>query len=328
MNILNLSDKAGGGNLVLCRLAQRSFDAGFCVNVVCVKAAKGQSINWATVSDNVQFGLRGLLTLYSNRSALNVVSCPIASIFLAVLPFYFTNVTRIVQADDLKVCREKFGALIGFLIYWWGWRLVRYKNVFYIETNPHPPLANRRKTTSFSVWDDDPMIKLDVSFKRNIDFFVLYRGEKIKGFELVRENKDYLARFNFKIGYFDKRPPNIDGENLVHLKSREQFLETLRCTKVFINASTHEGYSILNIEALNKGCVLLSRDLSNLDYLDVLPWPKFTDEMSFRELCTSLWVFSTDRDFMEEHFKDWSRYSALKRKNMNNTMQSLIKSIS
>jgi hypothetical protein len=220
-----------------------------------------------------------------------IVSCPFLCAFLHILFFFYPkknrSILRIVQGNDQKICVDKFGFLMGNIIYNISRRLkvqslliikildtLKYQYSFSTNCSVFKPFPR------LSQHHNDALRQSESGTK--IGF--LYRGLDVKGFQAFLSAYDKLKKvnlydFELHLAIFNNIPsPNFDGVTISSMDNRDDFLKWLNTIDIFINTSYHEGVSFLNIEALDSGCRLLVRNLIAYDYLPI-NIPRFNNDI-------------------------------------------------
>lgn len=195
---------------------------------------------------------------------------------------------RVIQADELRICQEKFAYFFGHILYKISYLLK--SDIYLIASSiKHLIPSNVAKNSNSLYFTPVPFFKENDSYSSTLSPVpttgILFRGVNSKGFSLFVEQANHIKRItnsSVKIYVFpDSEDYNFPSWcTVIKGKNRADFYKFLFSIDVFINTSQHDAVSFINFEVLDTGRILLCRDLISYSYLPKERVFKFNNEIS------------------------------------------------
>ena len=246
---------------------------------------------------------------------IKIISCPFTMVFLipfwiATLRFLFPEkIIRIIQADELKVFKEKFNPITASLLYKLSYliRSSQYMVVSSIRKSVPDCVAKSKNVTYFMPIPRYKGGNRSSSLPSQPTVGVLFRGARSKGFSTFvdcMEEIKQISNSSVKIYVY----PDVEAYNFPSWCSveyglgRTHFLNFISSVDIFINLSEHDAVSFINIEVLDQGVILLCRDLSTYDYLPKEGVFKFVNNYS---LVSQLRFIYENIEIINSKIFDW-----------------------
>lgn len=219
--------------------------------------------------------------LINNKQATIIISDPILSVFLWVIPRkYNKNIIRFIQADDYRIYDDLFVLKNGLFLFifksltYFNYKL-KLKYIFnsgfsydrFIEVSKRKdvPKLIVHPAVDKSIFHDSPTRKVNVNEKLSI--CLIARDHPLKKLDDFIEVWSHLLpdvknKINnvFMISTDKLERFDLTDFTLVRPKCDIEIAEVFRKSDIFISTSLWEGFSLPPLEALHCGMVILSSD--------------------------------------------------------------------